>query len=234
MAAARAPRNAMAPIASVCFLAQRQEASLPQSLRIARLRGSRGRDGWSGVRRRRPPVSGTLSLPSQPVRNDGIRRARTWLARACGDDLDGLFVERQSMRNRRAIDRGRGLRRGGRRRRGFASRCPRCLVFIRCELLSRKPCRPCTVNRDGISIGEARRLRAARSRRRRPGMLSRGPGKAATPITCPARIRRAPALPARCNRRCATPKWRLGDIDSHQPARTASRPNDAAEDRAGF
>ena len=78
------------------------------------------RDRAHARTRWRRAVPRTVSLPPQPVCDDRIRACLSRLARPRGDGVDGLLVERQGVRGRRAGDRRRGLRRRRRRRRGFA------------------------------------------------------------------------------------------------------------------
>jgi 3-oxoacyl-[acyl-carrier-protein] synthase-1 len=105
--------------------------------------------------------------------------------------------------------------------------------FHSLELLSRHPCRPCSMNRDGISIGEAAGFALLDPRGDGPvhfvgsgessdayHMSSPHPEGAGAARAMQAALREAEIAP--------------GNIDYISLHGTASRPNDAAEDRAIF
>ncbi len=140
------PRSAMAPSASASSSARPRREFLPPNSPTARSPGRRRRTAMCCPR--------ALPLPAQPVRDDRIRARLPRVARARGDRFHGLLVERQGVRGGCARDRRGRLRRRDRRRRGFA----RAIHAVRLSFAGvavPRPCRPCAIDRDGISIGEA-------------------------------------------------------------------------------
>jgi len=103
--------------------------------------------------------------------------------------------------------------------------------FHSLELLSREPCRPCAVDRDGISIGEAAGF-ALLDPRAEALVFLKGAGESSDAFHMSSPHPDGAGAAAAMRAALADAGLGGGDIDYVSLHGTASRPNDAAEDRA--
>ena len=174
-----------------------------------------------------------LPLPAQPVRDDRIRARLPRVPRARGDGFDRLLVEREGVRGGRARDRRRRLRRRDRRRRGFARAVHAVRIsFAGVAVPAALPA--CAIDRDGISIGEAAGFALLDPDAGADvHLLGAGESSDAHHMSSPhpEGAGAARAMRAALARRTSATEPAIDYVNLHG---TASRPNDAAEDRAVF